>query len=230
MAQQNKTFKFDPDVYNDTTLYVCVCPPQECVKVIKIGIAHSLEEVAYDGGIIVYSFSFHTREEAEFIEDLIKIDFQNAFVCGCLDALGAAKILNIPDVDPMNNYSDYVQIAKSLFAYLVNRVKTIWHTKYQGFNGFCYDIKSLQRNIITADIAEQMGIVLCSLESVIDKLQKDLHALHCKYRTLQMKFDAQHKHESNFMTGNVMQEIDAEEQPAAEDVQVETQYVAYEDK
>jgi hypothetical protein len=156
------------EVYNETFIYIRIRLPEEylskiskekdlSLNVIKPGIAYYLRqrnngynEEASDNGYFFYSFPMNSRQEAELIEKIYKLNFKETTVFGSteyFDTVKLAKLLKFDEFVP-NCYKNYLELAKRLFDYIVSLVKF----NFPGYNhnGYIYTIqkKEHEENVV----------------------------------------------------------------------------------
>lgn len=155
-----------PRSNNETCLYVRVKYPDDYVvqvenikqltlDILKFGIGFSVHDrnMTYqktpDNGYMLYGFQCCSREEADTVERVMKIDFasitvQNSKEYICTHEL--AKMLRIECVP--GSYESYINLARELYIYMVKIVKKLWPEKYANYFGNKYSIiaNSLQDN------------------------------------------------------------------------------------
>ena len=144
-----------------THFYVRVRLPAEYLKkdlpnikqmttgIIKIGITYSIQDrnASYlkdpDNGYMPFSFPCNTRAEAEVLEAIIKIDFQDIKVLNSREYIDSARLAEILGVTPFSveSYDDYMRLARELFMYMVRRIKATWPDRYPPSSyGYIYNI------------------------------------------------------------------------------------------
>ena len=144
--------------YNETHVYVRIRYPDEFVQevdnrkaltldIIKFGITYNLNDrhKQYnqdegDNGYMIFSHQFNSRPEAEIIENILKVDFNQITVGGSreyVDTTELARILDVP-FDP-TSYVSYVELSETLFRYIIKLTRKIWPDRYEG-RGYVYDI------------------------------------------------------------------------------------------
>jgi hypothetical protein len=183
------------EVYNETFIYVRIRLPEEylsktskekdlSLNVIKPGIAYYLRqrnngynEEASDNGYFIYSFSLNSRQEAELIEKIYKFNFKDITVFGSteyFDTEKLAKLLKFNEFVP-HCYKSYLELAKVLFDYIVNLVKS----NFIGYNnlGYIYNIQKKYEDL-SSTLDDNVGITtsrteITNLTAIVDKVEID---------------------------------------------------------
>lgn len=204
-SDTTKTTYSSSRAYTETHLYVRIRYPDEYVGVtdnlkaltmdiIKFGIAYSLNDrdKTYnrddkDNGYMIFSFAYNNRQEAETMENLLKIEYGHLAVGGSreyLDAQGLAQYLNF-NYDN-TSYESYILLAQELFKRIVRCTMLNWGDRYEpkgSLYSLCEEVpKSVQRlesSFKTMNLP--IGVELCLEKTPIAFKEEEILGTEAKW-------------------------------------------------
>lgn len=179
----------------ETWLYVRGSLPKDCLHststytkqrlaMIRFGVAYSVQDLkdvyGPDNDHTLFSFKCVNRSEVDVIMDVLHDKFYDAItyssrVAGVhLDVVRLATELGMTDYNA-ESYSDYIQLAKKLFADMVGVIKRAWPKKYPTTWGFMHSDDELTLlespgQEIDRQLAGQMGMVVETEEELRQQL------------------------------------------------------------
>ncbi len=154
-----RTLQIPSRLHTHTSCYIRVRMPQKYLRsshdrkqltldVIKFGIAYDLHQrsLAYgkgDNGYMLFSFALDSRKEADIVENILKYDLATVTILDSreyVDATKLAALLNIPSYDS-SSYESYLDLAKSLFRVMVNKIHVLWPDRYGSHYGHVHEFE-----------------------------------------------------------------------------------------
>jgi hypothetical protein len=104
---------------------------------------------------------------------------------------GVANILGV--TYDSESYESYVELAQSLFAFIVRTIKNQWPTKYQTCHGHVYSVKdddgtvTYPQRTITDDLAMRMGIIMTERNTELQLLAEQSENIKLRMQLEEVK-------------------------------------------
>lgn len=169
-----------PRNYEATSIYVRVRLPDDhaspvvkpkalTLRNIKFGVAYSLHDrntnYGKDNGFFAFAFHCSTRFDADLVERWFRHEYAGITVLNAKEYLSTdllADKLGIKAYDP-DSYESYVNVARTLFMRIVERVKIFFQGRYDDIYGVMYTATMIGTDLIfpadtiTRDLAAKFG-------------------------------------------------------------------------